>query len=148
MKLIIMRGLPGSGKSFRAKELAGDQGLVFSTDDFFMEGTKYNFDPNKLPNAHAWNQARVAQAMQEKHPLIVVDNTNTRLWEMQAYVKLADHHGYELQLGLPTTPWQADVVECAAKNTHGVPLESILKMKHGYETMYNFDCVRNAVRPF
>lgn len=35
-KLILMRGLPGSGKSTLAKKLAGANGVVYSTDDFFM----------------------------------------------------------------------------------------------------------------
>jgi adenylate kinase family enzyme len=43
-----MRGLPGSGKSTKAKELAGEQGLVFSTDDFFMVNGKYIFDPKMI----------------------------------------------------------------------------------------------------
>jgi adenylate kinase family enzyme len=35
-KLFLMRGLPGSGKSTLAKNLAGANGVVYSTDDFFM----------------------------------------------------------------------------------------------------------------
>jgi len=35
-KLFIMRGLPGSGKSTLAKNLAVTNGVVYSTDDFFM----------------------------------------------------------------------------------------------------------------
>lgn len=34
--LILMRGLPGSGKSTKAKKLADNIGIIFSTDDFFM----------------------------------------------------------------------------------------------------------------
>jgi NEDD4-binding protein 2 len=36
-KLILMRGLPGSGKSTLAKKLAGENGVIYSTDDFFMK---------------------------------------------------------------------------------------------------------------
>jgi adenylate kinase family enzyme len=35
-KMIIMRGLPGSGKSYKAKKLAqAENGVIYSTDDFF-----------------------------------------------------------------------------------------------------------------
>ena len=34
--LILMRGVPGSGKSTKAKLLAGNKGVVYSTDDFFI----------------------------------------------------------------------------------------------------------------
>jgi adenylate kinase family enzyme len=36
-----MRGLPGSGKSTKAKVLAGEQGVIFSTDDFFIVNGKF-----------------------------------------------------------------------------------------------------------
>ena len=35
-RIVIMRGLPGSGKSTRAKKIADNYGIIFSTDDFFM----------------------------------------------------------------------------------------------------------------
>ena len=31
-----MRGLPGSGKSTKAKKIAAETGIIYSTDDFFM----------------------------------------------------------------------------------------------------------------
>merc|ERR1712136_51397 len=33
--LVIMRGLPGCGKTYRAKELCGSNGVICSTDDYF-----------------------------------------------------------------------------------------------------------------
>lgn len=36
-KLFIMRGLPGSGKSFLARKLRGFHGVILSTDDFFNQ---------------------------------------------------------------------------------------------------------------
>jgi adenylate kinase family enzyme len=43
-----MRGLPGSGKSTLAKVLAGEHGLVYSTDDFFIQNGEYKFDSKML----------------------------------------------------------------------------------------------------
>lgn len=51
-RLIIMRGISGSGKSTLAKELAGKNGLIFSTDEFFMNNGEYVFDVAKLHWAH------------------------------------------------------------------------------------------------
>jgi len=81
-----MRGLPGSGKSFKAKKLAGDKGVVFSTDDFFMIGGKYQFDAKLLGDNHEKNYKRAVEAMKEGKPLIIIDNTNVKLWEMKKYV--------------------------------------------------------------
>jgi adenylate kinase family enzyme len=46
--LILMRGLPGSGKSTKAQILAGKDGLIFSTDDFFMVNGKYVYDAKMI----------------------------------------------------------------------------------------------------
>ena len=45
-KLIINRGIPGSGKSTSAKKLAPKE-QIFSTDDYFMKNGKYIFDGKK-----------------------------------------------------------------------------------------------------
>jgi adenylate kinase family enzyme len=39
-----MRGLPGSGKSTKAKKIAGEHGVIYSTDDFFMVNGQYVYD--------------------------------------------------------------------------------------------------------
>ena len=43
-----MRGLPGSGKSTKARKIAGQFGVVYSTDDFFMVNGEYKFDPKMI----------------------------------------------------------------------------------------------------
>jgi len=48
-KCVIMRGLPGSGKSYLAKKIASEwkdgESVVLSTDDYFMnEKGEYVFD--------------------------------------------------------------------------------------------------------
>ena len=81
-----MRGLPGSGKSTKAKELAGDKGVIYSTDDFFMVEGKYIYDPTKIIDYHSQNLQRTKKSMLQEQPLIIVDNTNICLWEMRRYV--------------------------------------------------------------
>jgi tRNA uridine 5-carbamoylmethylation protein Kti12 len=49
--LIIMRGLPGSGKSTRARELQ-EKGVIHSTDTYFTNPLtgEYEFDFEKIFN--------------------------------------------------------------------------------------------------
>jgi adenylate kinase family enzyme len=47
-----MRGLPGSGKSTKAKKIAGNFGVIFSTDDFFMVNGKYTYNPQMIGEYH------------------------------------------------------------------------------------------------
>lgn len=44
MKVKILRGLPGSGKSTYAKKLAEEGWLHFENDMYFMKNGKYVFD--------------------------------------------------------------------------------------------------------
>lgn len=102
--MIIMRGLPGSGKSTSAKEKAVG-GEVFSTDDFFMSEGKYMFDPTKLKIAHEWNQNRVNKAMEQGVTPIVVDNTNVVKSNFQPYLDIAKQHGYAVEYAEPESWW-------------------------------------------
>lgn len=136
-QFILMRGLPGSGKSTKAKELAGEQGQVFSTDDFFClnEEQKYKFDKQKLGQAHAWNQRRSLAAVEAGIPVIVIDNTNTTVREMKSYlshIELAQRKGYEIRIEEPDTEWKFKANELFARGTHNVPQEHIQRMLDRY----------------
>ena len=51
--LILIQGLPGSGKSTFGKRLAKEIGAyMFEADDYFMKNGKYVFDQSKLHEAH------------------------------------------------------------------------------------------------
>ena len=60
--------------------------MIYSTDDFFMVNGKYEYDPKMIGDYHARNLERTVKAMLQGKPLIVIDNTNIRLWEMKKYV--------------------------------------------------------------
>lgn len=130
--LVIMRGLPGSGKSTKAKKL-GIGGVVYSTDDFFEKDGKYIFDPSKLGEYHEKNQYRTELAMKKGITPIVIDNTNVLANHMKPYVKLADMYGYKIKIELPDTEWAWDAEQLANKNTHGVPLHGIQKMLNNFQ---------------
>ncbi|KAK5984223.1 hypothetical protein GCK32_022341, partial [Trichostrongylus colubriformis] len=54
--MILMRGVPGSGKSYLANSLATNHGgVVYSTDDFFIRDGQYQFQPEKLEEYHRNN---------------------------------------------------------------------------------------------
>ncbi|XP_077830323.1 NEDD4-binding protein 2-like 2 isoform X11 [Macaca mulatta] len=58
--LILLRGLPGSGKTTLSRILLGQNrdGIVFSTDDYFHHQDGYRYNVNQLGDAHDWNQNR------------------------------------------------------------------------------------------
>jgi len=139
-----MRGISGSGKSTLAQEL-GVGGVVFGTDDFW--GEDYNFDRSKLGEAHQWNQDRAIKAMEQGISPIVIDNTNTQLWEMRPYVEAAVKHGYKVEFHEPNTPWKFNAEELAKRNSHGVPLDIIEQMLRNWEHNPTLESVLRAERP-
>ena len=153
-KLVIMRGLPWCGKSTRARELAGDEGLVFSTDEYFYKIHKpdkpdvYSFHPRFLGDAHKWNRLRAEAALWKEHPIVVIDNTNTTASEPKPYVVAGTAVDYEIVVEEPTCPrwleirellltkkynkgelreWAAKLAE-GSKGSHNVPAYAIEKM--------------------
>lgn len=97
MKLVLMRGVTGSGKSTRARQLQEQNpgSIILSTDDLFVEDGKYRFRPENLAQNHLENRERCRRAMLERTELIIIDNTNIRAREMKPYHSLAREHGYE-----------------------------------------------------
>ena len=156
--MILMRGTSGSGKSHRAKEL-GVGGVILGTDDFW--GADYAFDPNRLAEAHAWNQQRVVEAMQAGISPIVVDNTNTRAWEMKPYVEAAQGFGYEVRIEEPTSDWwkrfrpnmpepekEALVREMVSRNQHGVDEKGLRAMLDRWEHGVGLKEIMESKDPF
>src|SRR5687768_11874570 len=89
-KLIIMRGVPGSGKSTMAQKLAQiHNAIIRSTDDEFIdENGNYVFDPNRLEWNHLKNQTKAEADLLFGHN-VVIDNTNTTFKEMEPYLRSA-----------------------------------------------------------
>lgn len=122
-ELFLLRGLPGSGKSTLAKTLGGSH---YEADMYFMTNRRYEFDPSALRRAHEWCQDLVLMDMKKSEPLIVVSNTFTTEWEMEAYYKLAKQYGYRVH---------SLVVENRHEgvNQHGVPADKLEQMKNRFE---------------
>ncbi|KAK6961364.1 2p 3p-cyclic-nucleotide 3p-phosphodiesterase [Biomphalaria glabrata] len=129
--MFIMRGLSGSGKSTIVQKIKSiyAKAVVCSADDYFYsKDGVYNHDHNLLGAAHADCQSKAAQACQQNAPIIVIDNTNVKRWEMKYYADLGNVHGYVIVTVQPKTPWKMDPVQLAQRNKHGVPYD-ILKKK-------------------
>ncbi|XP_030056229.1 NEDD4-binding protein 2-like 2 isoform X2 [Microcaecilia unicolor] len=147
--LILLRGVPGSGKTTLAHLLLdkNPDGTVLSTDDYFDQKDGYTYDVNLLGDAHEWNQDRAKKAMDEEISPIIIDNTNTQRWEMKPYVEMAIEKGYRVQFHEPDTWWKLDAVELEKKNKHGVPHEKIAQMLDRYDHYVSITNVLNSVEP-
>ncbi|KAM6386089.1 NEDD4-binding protein 2-like 2 isoform 8-T14 [Alca torda] len=147
--LLILRGLPGSGKSTLSRILLGQSrdGIVFSTDDYFRQQDGYTYNAAQLGDAHDWNQKRAKQAMEQGKSPVIIDNTNTQAWEMKPYVEVALEKGYRVEFHEPDTWWKFDPEELEKRNKHGVTREKIAQMLERYEFEISIPIVMNSVVP-
>lgn len=160
-----MRGLPWTGKSYTAKQLAGNSGLIYSTDDYWHQivepenPEKYSFDPIRLADAHNWNLIRAKKSMDEGFPLIIIDNTNTTSREPKKYVEYAIEKGYEVKIQEPHSErwkeislllknknnellkiWASKLAE-GSKENHNVPAATIEKMMARWENNMTIETI-------
>lgn len=134
--LVILRGLPGSGKSTMIKneiprEFPNYPPNVCSADFYHIDKADgvYKYDKAKAGEAHKFCQDEADRLMQYDTPLVVIDNTNITYNEMGPYIVLAMKYGYHVSFREPKTAWAWDVEECAKRNVHGVSTEIISTMK-------------------
>lgn len=130
----IMRGISGSGKStYIRNHIPG--AYVCSADDFFIDPDGiYQFDRNKLGEAHRWCYNKFLTALTDWRENVVVDNTNTQLFELYGYAQLAWAYGYDVRVVRMDTP----VEVAAARNLHGVPHAGVKAMQDRFQTIPPF----------
>lgn len=136
--LIIMRGIPGAGKSTMAESLVED-GIIHSTDNVIEANGDYRLfffnmfktkDFSPLNRMHRQNYDNLIESIKQGISPVILDNTNIKKNEAKNYIKTA------LELGLDDNNIKIIDIgtggltaeELARRNTHGVPLDKIKKM--------------------
>ena len=121
--LIIVRGIPGSGKTSFASFLGK---AVCCADDYFVHDGEYKWKAEDIGKAHGWSQRKCRRFMKAQVEQIVVANTNTTEREMQPYMDLARQFSYIVH---------TIIVENrhGSESIHGVPEATLEKMKSRFD---------------
>lgn len=121
-RVLIMRGMPGSGKTTEAQRWAElvPGARILSADDYMFAGGQA-FDYTRLERCHEQCKIDFTEALKERAPLVILDNTNTKFADLVPYIELIEEYRYSFTvLQLHVTPKFA-----FEHNKHGVPLETL-----------------------
>ena len=98
--VIIMRGLPGSGKTYVVKHfmrMEKEKSIsICSTDGYFRtKPTRYQFSEEELTLAQRSCLKTFIELMGKKRDVIIVDNCHSQTWEYQIHRRIAKLCGYQ-----------------------------------------------------
>lgn len=127
-KVIILRGIPGGGKSTLAKQymdMDDKNTIIHSTDNYHIKDGVYKFDAEKLGYYHRLNEQAFMESVDKGIETIIVDNTNINPRAMRLYIDYAKKHDYSVMVKLI---YPYNIEECVKRNVHNVPEQTVRSM--------------------
>lgn len=127
--LIIVRGLPSSGKSTIAKLLIANSGIAICADEYLTTPDgEYCFSKMNFIEAQKMCKKDCELLMHDGVSPIVIHNTMAEAWESKDYFEYAEKFGYQTHV-LNLYDAGCNDQELATRNTHAMPSHLIQKMR-------------------
>ncbi len=146
-QVLVLSGIPGSGKSHYAEKLKKDfldsqggngKAVIISADDFFVNDDGiFVFDPLKISDANAWCMGEfiyhIARDYAEPPDLIIVANTSTTAMEISPYMLVGAAFTFETKVVRFVAKSEEEFQLCMGRQTHGVPESTMRAMQAAME---------------
>ncbi|KAH9283724.1 NEDD4-binding protein 2-like 1 [Echinococcus granulosus] len=150
--LILLRGLPGSGKSKLANRLRSRYSTmttVIRLDDHLPKwrlGTSLSSDSLMLADAHAACKQAAWSAMQSGVRFVVIDIENLKYSDMMPYVSEAINTNYEVHFVEPDTSWRYSARALARRNRRGLTENQLQHLLERFEQFWTAEDVVAELR--
>ena len=137
---LVMRGLPGSGKSYVSKRLQklmqneGHQTIRICTDEILemCEGD-YLWEGRKMPLYHGIAKDMANNALCKNVPIVILDNTNIKKKDYFYYMEVAALNGYSTHTFVVGDFDERAIQNSIKRNSHSVPEEAIRRMAKDFQ---------------
>ena len=120
-RLILIRGLPGSGKTTIAKSFTMIGYKHFEADMCFEIDGQYKYVAKEVPFAHEWCKQMTRDALRCGE-YVVVSNTFVQLRELEPYFKMISTE--RIKVISASGNWE---------NVHQIPVEKLDLMRQRWE---------------
>ncbi|CAH8548521.1 unnamed protein product [Schistosoma rodhaini] len=150
--LVLLRGLPGSGKStlgrFLVDKLDQRNVVIASNDDYFYDEVEqiYKYNNTELNEAIAACKQKVWSSICNGVSVIIVDNCNLTRLEMDPFIREGVKRNYCVHLLEPCTPWRYNAKKLV-KLTHytNISLTEINGMLTTFERALNIETILSQI---
>ena len=119
LKLILIRGIPGTGKTTLANKIGMLNTHHYEADMFFGRNYQENFDVSLLRSAHEWCRLSTKKSLLDGYS-VIVSNTFTTEREIRPYIELGKEFGAEITIYELTKEYGS---------IHNVPAETMNRMR-------------------
>ena len=144
--VIILRGVPGSGKSSFVKMLKGTNTdvTVHAIDDLHVdENGDFFWKEDEQDKLYLLNYCNFVNSMKDQMPLIVVDCINVKTSDFSDYIQAARMFNYHVYVVTPDMP---NVDDAAKRNKHHVSSLQIKQMYKDWEPWPSQDDLNKKIR--
>jgi predicted kinase len=127
-ELILIRGIPYSGKSTLAQRICerhAPNAHWWEADMFFETDKGYIYNKELISQAHQWCKNRTYQSLKNGSNPVIVANTFTQMWQMVPYFNMCREFGCKLRIIELHTQYNP--------NHHNVPAEAIARFIRNWE---------------
>ena len=94
MNLIVLRGLPGSGKTHFTENITNSKVIISNDNNRIIDG-KYKYQIELNNKIYQENFTLLNNSMKNKESLIIIDNCNLNLELLNMYKSLAEKYEYK-----------------------------------------------------